>query len=79
MFVGRTAAEADTLYEELQALIPPALAVSYLSKLVGFDVTGAAARRPDAGAARARMLGGTAIGRSVVDMAQREGLSVRDT
>ena len=78
VFVGRTAAEADALYEELQALIPPALAVSYLSKVVGFDVTGAALDGPMP-RSPGENLGGTAIGRSVVEMAQREGLSVRAT
>ena len=78
VFVGRTAAEADALFEELQALIPPALAVSYLSKVVGFDVTGAALDGPMP-KSPGESLGGTAIGRSVVEMAQREGLSVRAT
>jgi alkanesulfonate monooxygenase len=78
VFVGRTAAEADTLYGELQALIPPALAVSYLSKLVGFDVTGAPLDGPMP-ASPGENTGGTAIGRSVVEMARREGLSVRAT
>ena len=78
VFVGRTAAEADALYEELQALIPPALAVSYLSKLVGFDVTEAPLDGPMPGSP-GENVGGTAIGRSVVEMAQREGLSVRAT
>jgi alkanesulfonate monooxygenase len=78
VFVGRTAAEADALFEELQALIPPALAVSYLSKVVGFDVTGAPLDGPMP-QARGESLGGTAIGRSVLDMAAREGLSVRAT
>lgn len=78
VFVGRTAAEADALYEELQALIPPALAVSYLSKLVGFDVSTAPLNGPMPDSP-GEALGGTAIGRSVVEMAQREGLSVRET
>lgn len=78
VFVGRTAAEADALYDELQALISPALAVSYLSKLVGFDVTGADLDGPMP-QSRAESVGGTAIGRSVLDMAAREGLSVRRT
>lgn len=78
VFVGRTASEADALYEELQALIPPALAVSYLSKLVGFDVTGAPLDGPMP-PSPGENVGGTAIGRSVVDMAAREGLSVRAT
>ena len=34
MFVGRTAAEADDLYQELQSLISPALGVHYLSKML---------------------------------------------
>jgi FMN-dependent oxidoreductase (nitrilotriacetate monooxygenase family) len=78
VFVGRTAAEADALYEELQALISPALAVSYLSKVVGFDVTGASLDGPMP-QHRGESLGGTAIGRSVLDMAARDGLSVRGT
>jgi len=82
VYVGRTAAEADELYEKLQALISPALAVSYLSKVVGFDVTGASLEEPmpqRPGESRGESLGGTAIGRSVLDMAARDGLSVRGT
>jgi len=78
VFVGRTSAEADTLYEELQALISPSLAVSYLSKLVGFDVTDADLDGPMP-KSPGESVGGTAIGRSVLDMAAREGLSVRGT
>src|SRR5580693_1001144 len=33
-YVGRSTAEADELYEELQSLISPALGLSYLSKIV---------------------------------------------
>ena len=33
VYVGRTASEADELYEELQSLISPALGLSYLSKI----------------------------------------------
>jgi alkanesulfonate monooxygenase len=78
VFVGRTAAEADALFEELQSLISPALAVNYLSKIVGFDVTGARLDGPMP-QGPGQSLGGTAIGRSVLDMAAREGLSVRGT
>ena len=77
VFVGRTAAEADELFEELQSLISPALAVTYLSKVVGFDVSQAALDGPMPAAPRERALGGTAIGRSVLDMATRERLTVR--
>src|ERR1700730_10979301 len=39
-FVGRTAAEAEELYEELQSLISPALGVHYLSKMLVHDLEG---------------------------------------
>ncbi len=81
VFVGRTAGEADALFEELQALVSPALALSYLSKIVGFDVTGCDPDAPMPGQVgqAGPGLGGTAIGRSVQDMAAREGLTVRQT
>ncbi|MCX7364538.1 MAG: LLM class flavin-dependent oxidoreductase [Alphaproteobacteria bacterium] len=78
VFVGRTEAEADALFGELQRLISPTLAVNYLSKLVGFDVTGADLEGPMP-QSPGESVGGTAIGRSVLDMATREGLSVRRT
>ena len=40
VFAGRSAAEADELYEELNALIPPPLGVDYLSKIVTHDLGG---------------------------------------
>jgi alkanesulfonate monooxygenase len=40
VFAGRSSAEADELYEELNALIPPALGVDYLSKIVTQDLSG---------------------------------------
>ena len=40
VFAGHSAAEADALYEELNALIPPALGVDYLSKIVTQDLSG---------------------------------------
>ena len=78
VFVGRTSTEADALYEELQALISPSLAVSYLSKLVGLDLADAPLDGPMP-ASPGESVGGTAIGRSVLEMAAREGLSVRGT
>jgi len=39
VFAGHSAAEADALYEELNALIPPALGVDYLSKIVTQDLS----------------------------------------
>ena len=78
VYVGRTAAEADELYEELQSLISPALGLSYLSKIVGFDVTGEKLDAPMP-LQRKESVGGTAIGRSVLDMAARDRLTVRGT
>lgn len=78
VFVGRTRADADALYEQLQSLISPALAVSYLSKVVGFDLAGVSIDAPMP-QAPGENIGGTAIGRSVLDMAAREGLTVRRT
>jgi alkanesulfonate monooxygenase len=78
VYVGRTTAEADELYEELQSLISPALGLSYLSKIVGFDVTGEKLDAPMP-QRRQESVGGTAIGRSVLDMAARDKLSVQAT
>lgn len=39
VFAGNSAAEADALYEELNALIPPALGVDYLSKIITQDLS----------------------------------------
>lgn len=78
VLVGRSAAEAEELFEELQSLIPQPLAVTYLSKVVGMDVSALPLDGPMPGFA-GEALGGTAIGRSVLDMAAREGLTVRQT
>lgn len=40
VFAGHSAAEADALYNELNALIPSALGVDYLSKIVTQDLSG---------------------------------------
>ena len=76
VLVGRSQAEADALFDELQSLIPESLAVAYLSKVVGMDVTGLPldGLMPGPGS---ETLGGTAIGRSVLEMVLRERLTVR--
>ena len=78
VMVGRTADEANRLLDELQGLIAPDLAVSYLSKIVNLDLADC---DPDAPMPQteAVSLGGTAIGRSVLAMAERERLTVRQT
>ena len=78
VLVGRTAGEADELFDELQSLISPSLAVTYLSKVVGFDVSPFPVDGPMP-QRTVESLGGTAIGRSVLDMAARERLTVRQT
>ncbi len=77
IYVGRTSSEADELYDELQSLISPALGVTYLSKIVGMDLTNVPLDGPLPQKPAGQGLGGTAIGRSVHEMAEREGLSVR--
>jgi FMN-dependent oxidoreductase (nitrilotriacetate monooxygenase family) len=78
VFAGRTASEADALYDSLQSLISPALGVPYLSKIVGLDMSKYPldAPMPDS---QTEQVGGTAIGRSVLALAKREGLTVRQT
>lgn len=82
VLVGRTQSEADELFEELQSLIPEPLALTYLSKVAGFDLSGLPMDGPMPAAMpamAAQDLGGTAIGRSVMEMAARERLTVRQT
>ena len=76
--VGRTADKADRLLDELQGLIAPDLAVAYLSKIVNLDLERCDPDGPMP-QTEAVSLGGTAIGRSVLAMAAREGLTVRQT
>lgn len=77
IYVGRTEAEADDLYGELQSLISPALGVTYLSKIVGFDLSRLPLDGPVPDAPASQALGGTAIGRSVLEMAHRDKLTIR--
>ena len=79
VFVGRSAAEADELFQELQSLTSPALAVAYLSKIVNLDLSGDDLDGPMPQRRVPDSVGGTAIGRSVQAMAAREGLTVRQT
>ena len=76
LFVGRTEQEADDLLGELNALISPALGVTYLSKIVGRElgglpVDGPMPELPD------EVPGGSSVRTFVVKMVRREGLSIR--
>lgn len=77
-FVGRTEAEADELFEELQALIPPSVGVPYLSKLVEMDLSGLPIDGPMPD------LSGDTIAiasfrKAIAEMARRESLTIRQT
>jgi FMN-dependent oxidoreductase (nitrilotriacetate monooxygenase family) len=78
VFVGRTAAEAEELYKELQALISPALGVHYLSKMLAHDLTGLPIDGPPPPVAN-EVLGGSSLRRYIVDMMRRDGLTIRQT
>ena len=78
VFVGRTAAEADELFEELQALISPALGVHYLSKMLVHDLNGLPIDGPVPDVAD-EVIGGSSLRRYIVDMMRREKLTIRQT
>jgi N-acetyl-S-(2-succino)cysteine monooxygenase len=78
VFVGRTAAEADELYDELKALISPVLGVHYLSKMVATDLS----RHPVDGLmpeVQGDVIGIASIRVVINEMAQKERLTVRQT
>jgi FMN-dependent oxidoreductase (nitrilotriacetate monooxygenase family) len=78
VYVGRTASEADELYDELQSLIAPELGVPYLSKLCETDMTKYPldGPMPDLGT---QVLGIASFRNTIVDMAKRDKLTVRQT
>lgn len=78
VFVGETEAEADALFRELEDLVPPAVGLDYLSKMVGarmaaFPLDGPMPALDD------EHVGPTGIGKAIVAMARAEGLTVRQT
>jgi FMN-dependent oxidoreductase (nitrilotriacetate monooxygenase family) len=78
VFVGRTTADADELYEELQGLISPALGVHYLSKIMekdlsAFPIDGPLPDVPD------ETSGISTMRRYIVDMARQGNWSIRQT
>ena len=78
VFTGRTRAEADGLYQELQSLISPALGVHYLSKMVTCDLSGLPIDGPLPALAD-EVLGGSSLRTFIVGSVRREGLSIRQT
>ncbi len=78
VYVGRTAGEADELYEELQSLISPELGVPYLSKMVNSDLEGLPLDGPMPDLS-AEVNAISSFRKSISAMAQRENLTIRQT
>ncbi len=78
VFVGRTEAEADELYRELQSLISPALGMHYLSKLLEYELQALPLDGPIPDLPE-QTLGGSSARRFILDMARRENLTIRQT
>jgi FMN-dependent oxidoreductase (nitrilotriacetate monooxygenase family) len=78
VFVGRTESEADELFEELQALIPPSVGVPYLSKLVEMDLSPFPldGPLPDLSADTIAI---ASFRKTIASMAKRDNLSIRQT
>jgi alkanesulfonate monooxygenase SsuD/methylene tetrahydromethanopterin reductase-like flavin-dependent oxidoreductase (luciferase family) len=78
VYVGRTAAEADELFEELQSLIAPELGVPYLSKLVEMNLEGLPldGPMPDLSAETNAI---ASFRKSIAAMAKRDNLTIRQT
>ncbi|MGB0552554.1 MAG: LLM class flavin-dependent oxidoreductase [Alphaproteobacteria bacterium] len=78
IFVGETEQQADDLAGELDDLVPPAVGVDYLSKMTGLNmkehpVDGPMPNWPEG------HHGPTGIANAIVEVAQKEGLTVRQT
>jgi alkanesulfonate monooxygenase len=78
VYVGRTEGEAEELFQELQALIPEALGLEYLSKNLDTDLSGYPLDGPLPELAPEKV-GGVSSRYNVAKMAAREGLSIRQT
>jgi len=77
-FVGRTSAEAQEHYEELQSLISPSLGVHYLSKIVFKDLSGYPIDGPMPEIDE-EVVGGTSLRSYILDFAKRDKLTIRQT
>ncbi len=67
------------LYDELQALISPALGVHYLSKQVSHDLEGLDLDSPLPPDIATETVGGSSLRRYIIDMARRDNLTIRQT
>jgi FMN-dependent oxidoreductase (nitrilotriacetate monooxygenase family) len=78
IIVGETAQQAADIAAELDDLVPPAVGVDYLSKMVGRSMKSFPLDGPMPAFAEEHV-GHTGIGRAIVKVAQDEGLTVRQT
>jgi N-acetyl-S-(2-succino)cysteine monooxygenase len=78
IFVGETEAEANALFQELEDLVPPAVGLDYLSKMVGTRMAAYPLDDPMP-TLDSEHVGPTGIGKAIVAMAAAEGLTVRQT
>ena len=77
IFVGPSTADAERLFEELQALIPPALGMHYLAKQLTCDLSGCDVDGPVPAGIPDEVVGGSSLRRYMLGMIRREGLTVR--
>jgi alkanesulfonate monooxygenase len=78
VYVGRSAAEADELYGELQSLIRPELGVAYLSKFVEMDLSPYPIDGPLPDLS-GEILAMQSYRHAIAEMAVRENLTIRQT
>jgi N-acetyl-S-(2-succino)cysteine monooxygenase len=76
IYLGRSEAEADELYRELQELILPELGVAYLSKYCQADLSGYPLDGPLPDLS-GEVAGVASYRKSITDLAKRENLSIR--
>ena len=78
VFVGRTAEEAEALYQTLQDLIPESVGVALLSKMLSFDLSTYDLDGP-LPEITGEVKGITTFRNMIRDMAGRDGLTIRQT
>ena len=76
IIVGETAAEARRISDELDALVPDAVALDYLSKMIGTKMHGFPLDGPFPDLS-AEHVGPTGIGKAILHRALSEGMTVR--
>jgi FMN-dependent oxidoreductase (nitrilotriacetate monooxygenase family) len=78
VYVGRTANEAEELYDELQSLIAPELGVPYLSKMCSMDLSKFPLDGPMPDLS-GPVLGIASFREAIADIARRDNLTIRQT